>query len=141
MTTVVRYRRSEPYSVLSTVAPVARPYLPVRLQYGGRFFDTLGLIDSGADCSLFNLEILSQLGLERTQGRLEPTTGLGGDAATWYFDVHLIVLRQRFLAKVGFAAELPRGFGLLGRADFFRVFQVGIDQRNTMALLHPYPRS
>jgi hypothetical protein len=53
MPIVVKYAAYETYSQPGGAA-VEGPFLPVRLQHGGTYFDTPGLVDSGADGSLFS---------------------------------------------------------------------------------------
>lgn len=49
----VRYSRVESYRELSGVRG-RKPYIPVRLRNGGRSIETFGIVDSGADSSLFH---------------------------------------------------------------------------------------
>jgi hypothetical protein len=135
----VRYSRIEPYTPLG--GGPFRPYLPVRLQNGGQFIDTVGLVDSGADVSFFNLQFAAVLGLALDPTKATTTQGVGGQAQCWEFDIHLTVLGKRFPGRVGFSSTWPPVFGLLGRADFFGAFQVGIDEIRQRALFHPSPAS
>ena len=128
----VRYRWVEPYT---TQFGDTRPYIPVRLQHGGRAFDTMGLIDSGADGSLFNLQWAQVLGFTLDPSRVQQTGGVGGTADLWTFDMHITVAGKRFAARVGFSNGCPKEFGLLGRSDFFRAFAVGIDEPGNRVLL------
>lgn len=136
MTVTVKYRHLEAYRSLQPGEPL-RPYIAVRLQHGGRFQDTLGLIDSGADTSLFHLQWAPVLGLTLDPAAMSNTMGIGGNAATWYFDIFLTVAGRRFPAHVGFSSSMPTAFGLLGRTDFFTAFAVGFDQVGYQALLSP----
>lgn len=138
MTVTVRYRRTERYLTPPFGGPI-RPYLPVRIQVGGRFIDTLGLVDSGADASLFNADIALALGFTLTLGQEHPIGGIGGNAVAWDFDVVLSVAGERVPAKIGFSPTSPREFGLLGRTDFFAAFHVGFDQRGLQTHLHALP--
>ncbi len=134
----VRYRYNELYRQLLPTEPF-RPYIPVRLEHRGHMFDTLGLIDSGADTALFNSDILQVLGLNLADGRLAPTQGVGGTIDVFRFDIYLAAQGRRFPASVGFSPSWPRQFGLLGRDDFFSAFQVGFDQSNRRVLLNTFP--
>ena len=138
MTEHVKYKHSEPYSDLPTDA-VLRPYLSVRIQSGGRFVDTLGLVDSGADSSMFHLDFARVLGLDLNSVAPTDTLGIGGTASVWTFQVNLTVLRHRFPASVSFSGTAPKEFGLLGRADFLHAFRVGFDQRGHRALYQDLP--
>ena len=131
----VRYSRVEGYRV----APGwhgRKPYVPVRLRNGGRAIETFGIVDSGADSSLFHRDWATPLGLVIDPTRPALTTGIGGDAQVWYFDIALSVFGKSFTASVGFSDSVPKPFGLLGRADFFAAFSVGFDQSNEQLLLN-----
>lgn len=138
MTVTVKYGRFEVYSSLALGEP-ARPYVAVRLQNGGRYYDTFGLVDSGADSTLFHLDWTSVLALDPAPGAKRRTHGLGGDVDVWYFNIYLRTTGQRFPARVGFTEGCPKEFGLLGRDDFFSAFGVGFDQRNTRVLFKALP--
>lgn len=134
----VTYAHEEPYRALHPGEPT-RPYIVARIQHGRRYVDTPALIDSGADGSIFHLQIAPVLGLVPDPSLAEITTGIGGDRNIWYFDVHLTVLGERFPARVGFTDGCPRAFGLLGRRDFFAAFHIGFEQSALRVLLNPYP--
>ncbi len=59
---------------------ISRPILPVRLFNGGNHLDFLALVDSGADYSLFNVEIATALGIDLSSARSFKTFGIGGNA-------------------------------------------------------------
>ncbi len=134
----INYGLTELYSQLPMI-PLARPYVAVRLQYGGNYYDTMGLIDSGADSSLFNEQFASVLGLDLSQGQTGSSLGLGGTAPVVYFGIFLTVRGKRFSANVGFTKGIGPQFGLLGRRDFFQVFLVGFDQPSQQFFLHRLP--
>jgi len=134
----VNYGLTQPYAPLP-MDPTLRPYVSVRLQVGGRYLDTMGLIDSGADSSLFNEQYALGIGLDLSKGHVSTTRGVGGQITLVYFDIFLTVRSHRFPARVGFSQQWPPQFGLLGRSDFFQAFNVGFDQRNQQVLLHGLP--
>lgn len=134
----VNYGLTEPYVQLPNDL-IFRSYVAVRLQHGGRFLDTMGLIDSGADSSLFNDQFGAALGLNLSSGQISNTQGVGGVISTVSFDIFLTVLGKRFPARVSFSGQWNPRFGLLGRADFFEAFRVGFDQGNQQVHLHRLP--
>ena len=138
MTVTVRYAKSESYSALASGMP-SRPYIAVRLQSGGRHVDTMGLVDSGADTTIFHEDFATPLGLVLDPSLARPVSGIGGGAPAWFFDLYLSAAGKRFRAEIGFSQGVPREFGLLGRADFFMAFNVGFSQRTSQFLLHPLP--
>lgn len=102
MTVIVRYTHTHPYFQLAPGEPF-RPYIPVRLQHDGRYLDTLGLVDSGADSSMFNAQFAQALGIDLNKGRTSSTRGIGGFIPVWYFNIHLSVYGMRFAANVAFS--------------------------------------
>jgi hypothetical protein len=115
------------------------PYLPVRLRRGGVFYDTLGLVDSGADASMFNTEHAKALGLALNPAAVEKGSGVGGDAEMWIHTIELVVAGRTIKADVAFSPTCPEEFGLLGRADFFERFRIGIEQRERRFHYHALP--
>jgi len=136
MTVTVKYGRTHSYTQMANGEPF-RPYVPVRLQYGGRSHDTLGLIDSGADTSMFHTQFAPALGIDLSKGQPGTSQGIGGSANVVYFDIFLTVFGKRFPARVAFINDNRfKSFGLLGRHDFFMSFRVGFDQPATQVFLH-----
>lgn len=123
----VEYARYRAYSKPAGAASLG-PYVAVSLQHGGRHHDTLGLIDSGADSTLFNLQWALAFGLPLDPTKAEPGGGVGGAIKVWRHKIHLIALGQRIEADVAFTDGWRMEFGLLGRADFFPFFDLGFDQ-------------
>ena len=121
---------------------VPRPLVPVRIAQPSepaRFRNTFGLVDSGADGSLFHVSFALTLGLPIDPSEAVRTGGTAGDIDAWFHDVTLTVAERRFPARVGFV-DNPRliRFGVLGRQDLFRVFRVAFDERAQMLYLNPY---
>lgn len=135
MNTILEFGRIEDYS--SQGGSPMRPCLAMRLQNGQAFFDTLGLVDSGADRSLFHIEHALALGLVLNPAMAQQVESVGGTSQAWYFDIQLSVGSELFSARVGFSAGCPREFGLLGREDFFRAFDVAFQQTQLRFLLQP----
>jgi len=135
---VVRYSHFELYSDHIALG-LTRPFIPVRMQAGGRYFDTIGLIDSGADGSFFHADFAQVLGFSLDPAAAVSTNGIGGTVQSWQFDIHLTVRGKRFPARVSFSPTWHKAFGLLGRNDFFTAFDVGFDQTGGRALLRPKP--
>ncbi len=123
----VNFRLAQSYTQLPN-DPVLRPYVPVRLQKGAEYQDTVGLIDSGADTSLFNDQYAVALGLDLADGKPSRTQGVGGIDDVVCFDIYLLVYGKRFAARVQFSSKWPPRYGLLGRNDFFQAFRVGFIQ-------------
>ena len=133
MTIRVNYGGVAPYISLDPSEP-ARPLIAVKLIRGGVTRTTYGLIDSGADSSLFNSQFAESLGFTLTPGAESTTEGVGGEISEWYFDIHMRIAGKRFPARVGFSPAWPPAYGLLGREDFFAAFAIGIDERGQRVL-------
>lgn len=139
MTVRVSYGAAERYSAIPA-GTALRPYIAVRMHSNGRFYDTFGLVDSGADFALFNAQWAGVLGLVLTPGAEEPIGGVGaGGAVAWYFNIHLTVKSKRFAARVAFCPTSPPLFGLLGRSGFFDAFNLGFDNPGTQLLYSARP--
>jgi len=138
LTVTVRYARQERYRA-SPINGVMAPLVPVRLQSGGRSADTLGLVDSGADLSMFNAAFAVPLGIDLSLYPDDSSSGLGGSVPVKLVPIRMVVFGKSIDATVQFGMAIPQSFGLLGRADFFGAFSVGFNQRNLQVLLHPLP--
>lgn len=138
MTVTIRYGGIAAYSAPAIGIP-AGPFLSVRLRNGGRYYDTFGLVDSGADQSMFNSQHALALGLALDPALARVGSGVGGHTQIWVHQIDLVVAGRTITAPVAFSPGCPPGFGLLGRADFFDRFQIGIEQRNARLLYHALP--
>jgi hypothetical protein len=116
-----------------------RPCVPVRLQIGGKYIDTFGIVDSGADGSLFNMQFAIALGLNPAPTPDRVGSGVGGGLDVWDFDIFMSAYGKRFAARVGFSPAWSPTVGLLGRADFFSAFHVGFDEPTHQVLLQARP--
>ncbi len=132
----IKYTRVIPYQVLGGND---LPIVPVRLQNGGRYQDALALVGSGADSSVFNLDLAHALGVPISVILPQQARGVGGASNLYLWDMHIVVFGRRMRVQVGFSSTCPREFGLLGRADFFTAYQVGFDQPSKTLLLHDLP--
>jgi hypothetical protein len=135
MTITVKYRQSHSYR--SIVQRTHGPYLAVRLQLGGRHIDTQGLVDSGAERTLFHWDFARALGINLDPTCVESLDIVGGNADVWYVALYMTVANRRMSVDVGFSPAVPPEHGLLGRSGFFDSFDVGLDQRGARLLLTP----
>lgn len=115
--------------------PVKKPIVAVRISVGTNYQDTLALVDSGADYSIFYAEFAEVLGLKLTDGRLIRLIGLDNKQYPGY--LHPIAIRlldapsswSAIPAQVIFRENHPKRLGnLLGRRDFFRALRLGFDE-------------
>ena len=120
--------------------PVARPMLIVRLHHPPfPPFQTLAIVDSGADTSVFHVSVAVQLGIDLATARRVTATGVGGSTTAHRSDVELEIEGLRFPANVRFTSGIRPPLALLGRHDVFRRFQFGFDEQSQMLLVQPYP--
>lgn len=117
-----------------------RPYVDIRLEGPRDSLRTLGLIDSGADTTIFHSSLIPVLGLNQaTAVSSGMIRGVGGLTRSWSFWLDLHVVELRFRSLVSFSPGVSKSYGLLGRRDFFQAFQVGFDEAARRVLLEPRP--
>lgn len=108
---------------------VLRPIIPVQLEHGARVLLYEVLVDSGADCCVFDAEIGEALGLDVESGDRGEVSGLTGEPEHQYF--HEITLRvggHPHRARVGFLRNIGRyGHGIVGQRGFFDRYVVIFD--------------
>jgi hypothetical protein len=98
----------------------------------------LALVDSGADVSMFHLDIAVRLGIDLSSCRTSAAVGVGGRTTTDVCDVELEIEGQRFPAEERFATGSPATTALLGRHDVFERFRFCFDQRARQLVILPY---
>jgi len=84
------------------------------------------IIDSGASRCIFHAEIGKAIGLNVSQGELEPTMGIAGPANTYLHDISLYAPGGIIAIRAGFSADLPVA-GVLGIEGFFDSFKITFD--------------
>lgn len=104
-----------------------RPYLRIAVPIQEQWVATLGIIDSGADYSMFPMQLAVDIGLKYDQNDPKDMLGVGGltpkgafvavDGLIIRSEIGEITLRQPWLVP-----SLP--IILLGRSDFFAAFRV-----------------
>ncbi len=113
-----------------------RPLIPVRLSAGRKSARLLALIDSGADNTIFNMQVAEMLGLRLGNAPVDSFCGTSGQEQTArYRRLTIRVAAISYRAMVGFA-ELPFDVaGILGQGGFFDHFAVELDQTRGLILL------
>ena len=105
------------------------PIVPITLSYQGRSLRTEGLLDSGANVSLFPAEIAEYLRVPLEKGRSISLSGIGGRILGYRHEIDLAVNATHFKAAVVFSAEFVSSFNILGRDSFFEQFQITFNER------------
>jgi hypothetical protein len=101
------------------VVPVMFPVLPD--------VKVLGLVDSGALGTRFDARWARELGLDLTQGSVEPFNIAGRRHLAYTLTIPLIVGRYKWNSRVSFAEDWTYSHAVLGLDGFFDNFVVRID--------------
>jgi len=116
---------------------VKTPSIPLTLM-GKESFDTIGLLDSGADISAIPREVAEILGLKLT-GKITPAYGIGGKVRSVETKVAILIQksheRYRFMLPVKVILDAYDFPVLLGRLGFFDNFVITFDQQQEKILL------
>jgi hypothetical protein len=131
--------KSFPYRAL--YGALLKPAVPLVIHGPKNRLTTPGLIDSGADYSMFPASFAVPLGIDlATECHQETCTTAGGDVTQHIYEAALEVeiqaMATRIPLKVAFLANVP--VVLLGRTDFFSQFKVLFDERSQTFTLEPY---
>ena len=108
------------------------PSIPISL-LGKENFDTIALVDSGADISAMPKEMAEVLGL-KLDGEISYAYGIGGKAKCIETRVMIIIEQKHEIYKLHIPVKVVlENYSfpfLLGRAGFFDEFIVSFDQVN-----------
>ena len=109
---------------------VKTPSIPISIK-GKDSFDTIALVDSGADISAIPKDIADILGLD-IDGKISPAFGIGGktEAIDSMMDIVLEKGHEKYNLRIPVKVILGQyDFPiLLGRAGFFDKFIISFDQ-------------
>lgn len=132
----ITYDYTFPYRILP---PVWRhfPAIPVRLITNFGAVDTLAILDSGAERSLFDGAYSQSLGLMLPTGQRISLTGISGTIYGRLHPVEVDIEGHRFTCEICFS-EHPISRNLLGR-DLFDHIQVGFREHYFELYLTPTP--
>lgn len=123
-----------PYFKLPSFDPnlkwIARPYIPIRLTGPKGFWEGYGLIDSGADRSLFNIQIAEKIGLNLAGGQLENFGGIEGGtlrASLQKVSLQVIGMSREIEITAGFVKSTGVA-AILGQEGFFDSFRIKFER-------------
>lgn len=109
---------------------ILKPVIPIRLinpKDKTRTANLHGLIDSGADVTIFSAEYGEAIGLKVEKGRVGKFSGIGEGRITVYFhEVILDVGGHRWISEIGFTYD-PGVVAILGQVGFFEKFRIVFD--------------
>lgn len=112
---------------------ISRPIIPLILKTSGMFILYEGLVDSGADYSIFSLEIAQKLGIKLSNKKEAHFLGVGKDEVKGFFSaVELRIGDVSYQAKVIFAEISDFGHGILEQKGFFDHFDVRLSYQKQM---------
>ena len=104
---------------------ISRPIIPIVVKSDNVFILYDGLIDSGADYSIFSLEIAHRLGIKLSNKNATHFMGVGKDEVSGYWgNIDIRVAGIIYKTRVIFARISDFGHGILGQKGFFDQFDV-----------------
>ncbi len=112
------------------------PIVPIVLFHDTHKLVTRGLVDSGANFSVFNARVAKALGIDLRTGEKIELHGLGR-AVGYVHQISMALNKFRFDARVVFSDELTVSLNILGRSDFFQPFLVTFDEQARKIRLEP----
>lgn len=124
-----------PYIKLPALDPklkwIVRPYIPIRLTGPKGFWEGYGLIDSGADRSLFNIQIAEKIGLSLSGvSNFENFGGIEGGtikASLHEVKVKIVGMDEEIKIRAGFVNSSGVA-AILGQDGFFDAFRIKFER-------------
>ena len=118
---------------------ISRPIIPITLFGPKGSVNVDALIDSGADKSLFHIELGKEIGLNCKECRKEIFSGIAGKKIIAY--VCKVQLQIRGIDKkiellAGFA-DAPGIFAILGQDGFFDAFKIKFERNHNIIEITP----
>lgn len=132
-----------PYLKFPPLSPtlkwISRPLIPIIIIGPTGSWEGHGLIDSGADRCLFNVEIAKQIGIDPLESSTEDFSGIeGGKISAKISKVRLkiIGIDQEIELNVGFVDSLGVSV-ILGEDGFFDKFRIKFEKDHGMVEITP----
>lgn len=109
-----------------------QPIIPISVHGPAGFRQLFALVDSGAEHSVFSLDLVASLQLDTNNADVVEIVGVGGDASRGYLlDVRLQLQTHRWTAPAVFSDIMRIGSPMiLGQAGFFEFFTIAFKRRN-----------
>lgn len=117
----------------------ARPYIPIRLSgpKGGK--EVYALIDSGADRSLFNIQLAEVLGLDLEKAPEEIFSGIEGGslkAKLYKVKIQIVGMSEEIEILAGFI-DSSGVVAILGQDGFFDEFKIKFEKDHGVVEITP----
>lgn len=109
---------------------VSRPYISIRLTGPKGTWEGYGLIDSGADRSLFNIQIAEKIGLNLTKSQTQNFGGIEGgnqEAKLSKIQLQVIGMDETIEIVAGFINSSGVS-AILGQEGFFDNFRIKFEK-------------
>ncbi len=123
-----------PYLKLPSIIPglkwTARPYIRIRLSGSQGNWEGYALIDSGADRSLFNIQIAEALGLDLSEAPVENFGGIEGGnlkAKLHKVKAQIIGMNEEIEIMAGFI-DSNGVAAILGQDGFFDAYKIKFEK-------------
>ncbi|MEI6304753.1 MAG: retropepsin-like aspartic protease [Candidatus Taylorbacteria bacterium] len=116
-----------------------RPLVELELVGNGQTIHALGLIDSGADTTMMNLEYARVLGIDLAKANKKEFLGIGGTRVSCFLSsvsMKLVNTDHTFISTVAFT-DSPSVDILLGQEDFFECFRIKFEKDHDVFELSP----
>jgi len=119
-----------------------RPLIELEPVGNGQTIHALGLIDSGADTTMMNLEYARVLGIDLNNATKKEFLGIGGTRVSTFLSTINMKLKytdHTFSTSVAFT-DSPSVDILLGQEDFFECFRIKFEKDHDVFELSPVPQ-
>ena len=133
----IKFPYIEVWGEESTGKHIKRPMVPIEIIGPKSSLPVLAIIDSGADRSLFNLEIAKEIGLDLSTGKKREVIGITGVGEEIVVDVEIKI------KDLG-AYKIPVGFidskyvpALLGEEGFFDLNKIKFEKDHNIFEVTP----
>lgn len=126
------YRRIDLADPFSKKRYILRPIIPVSLKYNASSIRFEALIDSGADFSIFPIEIAHKLNIPINRGKKVYFSGVGWESFEGTIaDIFIEIGENRIKTKTVFT-EARENTGILGQKGFFDNFDIKLSYQKQL---------
>jgi len=110
---------------------ISRPYIPLKIIGQKGIWEGYGLIDSGADKSLLNIEIAEEIGLDLDESQFENFSGIeGGKLKAKITKIRIQITGfEEIKIVAGFVDSTAVGV-ILGQEGFFDEYRIKFERDN-----------
>ncbi len=118
---------------------IARPIIPIILKSQTKLMLYSALIDSGADYSIFNLDIAEVLGIKLQSKDKVKFIGVGRESIVGFWsNIEIIIGGTKYETHAIFAEISEFGHGILGQKGFFDQFDVKLSYQKETIEIDPH---